>query len=105
MQCACVHGILVCMGAWHPSMHVQCTFMLGVLYSMQCCFGQHLCYTYVNFCCGSDVNARDTHGCTALHMMATNSGVHAKKMASLLLQAGANVGQSQTDTYTTYTFT
>ena len=46
-----------------------------------------------------DVNATDAHGCTALHMMVTNKGIHAKKMASLLLQAGADVGQSRTDTF------
>ena len=40
----------------------------------------------------SDVTARDSHGMSPLHLVATNKSVQAKKMVSLLLKNGASTG-------------
>lgn len=41
----------------------------------------------------SDINACDKHGRSALHLVASSESVHARKMVSLLMRSGSNVGE------------
>ena len=50
---------------------------------------------YVLPCFHSDVTASDKHGRSALHLVAADSSVHARRMVSLLLTHGSDVGGSR----------
>ena len=47
----------------------------------------------------SDIDQIDPKGRSALHFVATSESVHAKKMVSLLMRRGSQVGQFNACTY------
>ena len=50
-------------------------------------------YCILYMCFFRDVDKCDRHGRNALHLVASSESIHARKMVSLLLKNGSNIGE------------